>query len=433
MADSQELTGWGEIAKYLGVGVRAAQLYERKRGLPVHRMPGPRGRVWAVAEELDAWKQNASLEAPSIGSPGSSSGSAVKVIPTKHHRFVLWMLATGSGIALLGMVFGATYLLRPNMIPTDWRVMGSTLFVLDQQGGEIWHHTFPDRLNVPAYDAMRRAGNSPCIFSDLDRDGRTETLFTYTGGEGGPNNSKLICLNPSGKIRWEYATNRTVVDARNRVWAPPYSLNKTAVVLSKRGPPRILVSSHHYWSFPDQVASLDAAGTTVSEFWHRGHLLHMEIADLDGDGYPEVLLGGVNDAAEFRQATLLVFDYRSISGASSCPTGERYFQSFEPGTEKAEIFFPRTPLSKGQEFNRVKNILLGTDRITIIVAEGIAEADSPGVIYDFDFRLNVIGVALSDPAKMGYRALEAKGEIPKGSELTEPERLKREVKIFRRR
>lgn len=433
MTESRQLIGWAQIAAHLGISVRAAQNYEHQRQMPVRRLEGPKGRVWAVAEELAAWKQNASAEAPSIGSPGSSSGSAVKIVPTKHHRLVLWMLATGSGVALVGMVFGAIYLLRPSKIPTDWRVMGSTVFVLDQEGGEIWHHTFPDRMNVPAYDAMRRVGPNPCIFADLDGDGRTETLFTYTGGKGGPNNSKLICLNPGGKIRWEYATNRTVVDARSRVWAPPYSLNKTAVVLSKRGPPRILVSSHHYWSFPDQVASLDATGTLLSEFWHRGHLLHMEIADLDGDGYPEVLLGGVNDAAEFRQATLLVFDYRSISGASSSPTGERYFHSFEPGTEKAEIFFPRTPLSKSQEFNRVARIMLGAARVTVVVAEGISEEDGLRVIYDFDYELNLISVALSDPAKMGYRALEAKGEIHKDSELTEPERLKREVRVFRRR
>lgn len=56
MVDGQELNGWGEIADHLGVSVRTAQVYERDLGLPVRRRPGARGRVWALATELDVWK-----------------------------------------------------------------------------------------------------------------------------------------------------------------------------------------------------------------------------------------------------------------------------------------------------------------------------------------------------------------------------------------
>ncbi len=55
-APSQELSSWKEISAYLGVSVKTAQLWEQQRGLPVHRLPGPRGRVYATAEELDRWK-----------------------------------------------------------------------------------------------------------------------------------------------------------------------------------------------------------------------------------------------------------------------------------------------------------------------------------------------------------------------------------------
>src|SRR5436309_7773243 len=54
--ERRQLHTWSEIARQLGVGVRAAQKYERVYRLPVKHMPGARGRVWAYADELDAWK-----------------------------------------------------------------------------------------------------------------------------------------------------------------------------------------------------------------------------------------------------------------------------------------------------------------------------------------------------------------------------------------
>jgi hypothetical protein len=50
------LSGWKEIAAYLGKGVRTVQRYERECGLPVRR-PARRakGSVVATKGELDAW------------------------------------------------------------------------------------------------------------------------------------------------------------------------------------------------------------------------------------------------------------------------------------------------------------------------------------------------------------------------------------------
>lgn len=52
----QFLSGWKEIAAYLGKGVRTVQRYERQMGLPVRRPAGkPWGSVVATKAELDAW------------------------------------------------------------------------------------------------------------------------------------------------------------------------------------------------------------------------------------------------------------------------------------------------------------------------------------------------------------------------------------------
>jgi hypothetical protein len=52
----QILSGWKEIANYLGKGVRTVQRYERELGLPVRHPAGkPCGSVIATKAEMDAW------------------------------------------------------------------------------------------------------------------------------------------------------------------------------------------------------------------------------------------------------------------------------------------------------------------------------------------------------------------------------------------
>jgi hypothetical protein len=52
----QILSGWKEIARHLGRGVRTAQRYERELALPIRRPTGKsHGSVVATADELDTW------------------------------------------------------------------------------------------------------------------------------------------------------------------------------------------------------------------------------------------------------------------------------------------------------------------------------------------------------------------------------------------
>ena len=58
-----DLHGWKEIAAFFNVTVRTAQSWETSRGLPVHRLPGKRGVVYASTGELRAWHRRPA-EAP---------------------------------------------------------------------------------------------------------------------------------------------------------------------------------------------------------------------------------------------------------------------------------------------------------------------------------------------------------------------------------
>jgi hypothetical protein len=149
----------------------------------------------------------------------------------------------------------------------------------------------------------------------------------------------------------------------------------------------------------------------------------MASADLDGDGRPELLLGGVNDALEYKQATIVILDPWNISGASKNPKGGTYFQGMAPGTEKKVVFFPRSELSRNIEFNRVVAVRVAADRITVNVAEGTSE-DAPDVVYEFDFRLRLITVMLSNPAMDQYRQLWDSGKLAREPFSMITERLK---------
>lgn len=56
VAESRELRGWKQIAYYFDVSLRTIHSWEHERGLPVHRLPGNRGGVFAVTTELEIWK-----------------------------------------------------------------------------------------------------------------------------------------------------------------------------------------------------------------------------------------------------------------------------------------------------------------------------------------------------------------------------------------
>lgn len=81
----QVLSGWKDIATYLGKGVRTVQRYEREMGLPVRRPAGrPRASVVATKVELDSWvsaspiREAFQLSRPNGGSEFQASTAAIR-------------------------------------------------------------------------------------------------------------------------------------------------------------------------------------------------------------------------------------------------------------------------------------------------------------------------------------------------------------------
>src|ERR1017187_7801154 len=63
----RRLDSWKEIAAFFGRDERTVKRWEKERGLPVHRLPGERGGVFAWSQELTAWLNSAVAIGKAIG------------------------------------------------------------------------------------------------------------------------------------------------------------------------------------------------------------------------------------------------------------------------------------------------------------------------------------------------------------------------------
>jgi hypothetical protein len=61
-----KLSSWKEIAAYLKCDESTARRWERKNGLPVHRVGSKGGSVYAYPEEIEAWVRGGGLNGPEV-------------------------------------------------------------------------------------------------------------------------------------------------------------------------------------------------------------------------------------------------------------------------------------------------------------------------------------------------------------------------------
>lgn len=107
---TRKLTGWKELAEYLGTSPRTVQRWEREKGLPVRRVPGSNGHsVFADSGELDRWLDSGDL-GTSMAVGGSGRASGIRASLEKRHPAL--RLAAVAGLALAVAAFGAG-LVRP--------------------------------------------------------------------------------------------------------------------------------------------------------------------------------------------------------------------------------------------------------------------------------------------------------------------------------
>lgn len=327
------LSSWKEIAAHFGVTIRTVQLWETERGLPVHRMPGIRGRVYAYTDELDAWTKPADIVLPELQVRERSLGMV--------HAASIAMLV----LLALGL---AAWLMRPGPVPSSWTFSGRTLIVNDANGNVLWRHEFPQGTRA-VWERPAEQGGEPesrPLIVDLDGDGKREVLFTRAPDDVGPGslNEELVCFDSAGNVRWTYAPGAKVSTSREQ-FPPPYRIR--AVVARESGPGKaalLLVASFHSIHFPSQLAALSPQGKVEREYWHSGHMAQVFLGDLDGDGSTELYLTAFHNVS--KSAAVIALDPRNFGGASEEADPAYQLTGMDPAREMGRILIPQSEMTR---------------------------------------------------------------------------------------
>jgi hypothetical protein len=409
-----EFTSWKEIANYLNVSVRTAQHWEAKQGLPVRRLPGGRGRVLAIAAELDAWKQSGP-------GPQNSTGSRV----WWRSR---WMLATIFALLLLGCAgVVAWVLLRPG-VPAHWRIARDSFVVRDDRGVELWRHTFDRELSSFSTHPDLEANVVRIV--DVDDDGAVEVLFGVRPScTDCPGQQKVYCFSAAGAVKWTFDTGREVKTETGQVIPNSFAITSVVVgPLGRGGRKAVLVISVHNSEEFSQVCLLSPTGERTQEYWHAGHVGNMPdavaIGDPGGAGSNLLFLSGISNPR--RAATLVVLDPAAMSGASWEDAPRDRLEGFPTAKETVRIFFPRSRanLASGSLYNRGRQITLRAGFIGVETQENWAN-DNASINYSIkpsDFTVYQVGFA--DSFRMFQARLRTEGKIRQEfQESEESERL----------
>jgi len=392
------IESWKEIARHFEVNVRTVQLWEQVRGLPVHRYPGPRGRVTALKSELDAW---AAGKSAGVSPPEPSPA------PPRLRKSWRWTpVVVGLGALLW---FGASSREKPPL--ADCRLEGRTLIALDSQNREAWRY---DLGHPISNEAIKHLGDDakPWI-GDLDGDGSTELLFLDPQSSQTSRLDRLLCLSRSGRLLWEFTPGRKV-NTRKEQFDPPFRAQdfRTVRLGPGKGLAVIFISIHELYS-PLQAVLLSPQGKVLTQYWHSGHVRELAVGDMDGDGRDEIYLSGVSNS--YKAPTLVVLDPLTMAGASREENPDYQFQGFPPPHEIARILLPVSRPARGlSEFGVATRIRLLESAVAVDVSEAPwMEARAMNgllTIFHFSPALELTQVAVGDNYDVGLRQAGRPGE-----------------------
>jgi hypothetical protein len=313
-------------------------------------------------------------------------------------------LAIGAGLL-------SAWTVSPHGPPADFHVEGRSLIVTNEQGRELWRHTFPFDLYVEQYGGALRKNR--VWMGDLTGNGSQQTIFVAASYNSKDIGTPVFCFGPTGKVLWQFMPGREVIDGKGARLVPPYLTSDFEVLKGKTpADTRVAFTSAHYLDKADQVAFLDIRGKLMAEYWHPGHILHTQQIMIEGRSH--LLLGGVNNGNH--QATLILLDPLAMVGVTTPKEmKDHHFEllGMNPAVEEAVVFFPRSCISVDQPYTRVATVSVTNDRIVTAITESTVDReDRPGFVYEFDHRLRLVGVEASgsNVAQL-HRELELRGEV----------------------
>ena len=360
--------------------------------LPNRTVPGPDGlpeKRWIIA------KPRGGIEDLPPGPPVNS------------RRGLKTMVAMAAIAALCIVAYIPVRMLTAHGRPQSGRLDGSTLTILNAEGKELWSKSFPEGFSPDWYYEQGIA--TRIWFGDLDNDGHTSVLFLYLPAVSPMSHSTtLICYSDRGNEKWRWTPGRDLPELHGTP-ATYRSVALSVLKATKKKPPRIVVSSIHDPWWPNQIAILDSNGKTISEYWHSGHLEHLTLADLDGDGREEIVATGISNG--YHQATLLVLDPDQLFGASTeAARPELQIHGMGVAQERLRLLFPRSDLNKALSvYNAGLEATVEHGSIRFSVAECLHPTGC-FIWYEFDNNFHLVTAYADEQFRSAHAQFYVKGK-----------------------
>jgi hypothetical protein len=421
------LSGWKEIAAYLGKGVRTVQRWERDHGLPVHRIGQPGGEiVHAQVAELEEWLRTAEhrlaeLPTDQPGSTGASiqgaasgvdgAAPAPEVLPARrvwrHKALVLTVVLVG-----VAVLVGAALVWRANHVaptvarsPVTCDYSDGLLTVYDARKAILWSREFHDLREFLYHPAPHgHLGGPPAVVEDLEGDGSAEVLFLAMASR--QSDEKLWCFNADGSLRFVHQP-ATVVRFGTTEYGPPFPVSQFLVAQDPALAGSIWVVASHALEFPTVVERLNSAGEVTAQYWNAGHV-HF-VAETRLRGRPVLIVGATRN--EDRDASLTILDARQSGGCSPGPDPRYTCTSCGAGVPLEYIVFPRPVLGalgdQRSYAHEIRQGPAGEFTVTVLLGDFIvhsgADSWSATAYYRFDRDFNLLGAEFEDD----YRRIHA--------------------------
>jgi hypothetical protein len=428
---SDELNTWQEIADYLCISKREAQDREKENGMPVHRLPGKKSRVWAYRIELDTWRQrptsagSATVSTPVqpdlfVESPElTHKEETVSPDPRFNRRALLGGLA---GAATISAVGAGWFLRRRPGDPVRVSISGKNLLAWDEAGRLAWQHQFP----APPSEDL---GERRLQIVDLVGDGRKQVVLSasFPRGDAAARQDEVFCFSPEGKLVWQYKPELTFRFGDTQFKGPWLFSD---MLVAHGNPPTIWLAVIHWNWRPAFVLAINPNGIPVVKFVSAGHIYSLARAPMASGAC--LLAGGINN--EYACAALAVLREDAPPSRSPQTPGSRFECVDGPeGFPDRYFLFPPSEISvaASKPYNRVRLVqkidsgfLVATDELLSSGESGAVELE-----YGFSDALEPHDVAFSDGYAGWHRHFEVEGLLKHG--LAECPQLRNQVSVRR--
>jgi hypothetical protein len=402
---SKKLSSWKEISAYLGYSERSCRRLEMKVGLPVYRLDkNSNSRVFAYADELDAWLRKGSNNAP------TSHSNLLTKIGRRKGLLVFLLIALGSIICGFFLFFSSS-----SSQPADFAIKGPILIIFDAKGKELWkfdtglENLVEEKEYKLQYQIKKTTNDNitiwpEIIIKDINHDHDTEVVFS-TQTQDEYKEGDLYCFNHKGKQLWHFKAGGPHKFGAHE-FSSDYRIEGIAPFdLNKDGKLELFVMGAHMKRFPTQLAVLSSEGHLLGEFWNSGRITDFAAKDIDNDGSPELLAVGTNN--EYGKACLIVFNPNLIKGGSPQLQSNFKCDDFPSGTEKYYVLFPRTAVDLAEYSEREtmrEIIVLDNGRIKVT-------ASSSDLSFELDDNLEIRDVQRSVIFQRRYDKFLREGRI----------------------